>query len=241
MEEEELRNRWRRGGQIEYLEEKLKIAKPEPQWTDQRKRDTHTHERQKHTYSRLTEETEQHSGKTSDTHFAHVVPNQYDLPSCKKLFVFIQWMCTQSFECLCGLRFNIFKICLLCSSRLHLLNVKKYNKKKLFSIWMHFKMQFFPVMQSWFISIIRVTWSSEIILIYWFDVQETSFIIINVKNSCAASYFCRNLFRFNVLMKRMFKSTNIKFGINVFTVTFEKCYAFLMNKGINYLWKWGIN
>ncbi len=49
---------------------------------------------------------------------------------------------------------------------------------------MHFKMQFFPVMQSWFISTItpvfRVTWSSEIILICWFDVQETSIIIINV-------------------------------------------------------------
>lgn len=49
MEEEELRNRWRRGGQIEYLEEKLKIAKPEPQWTEEEirgretERDTNTH------------------------------------------------------------------------------------------------------------------------------------------------------------------------------------------------------
>lgn len=48
MEEEELRNRWRRGGQIEYLEEKLKIAKPEPQWTEEirgreTERDTNTH------------------------------------------------------------------------------------------------------------------------------------------------------------------------------------------------------
>lgn len=47
MEEEERRNRWRRGGQIEYLEEKLKIAKPEPQWTEEeirgRERETNTH------------------------------------------------------------------------------------------------------------------------------------------------------------------------------------------------------
>ncbi len=33
---------------------------------------------------------------------------------------------------------------------------------------------------------------SEIILIYWFTAQETVLIIINVENSCAASYFCRN-------------------------------------------------
>ncbi len=33
---------------------------------------------------------------------------------------------------------------------------------------------------------------SEIILIRWFDSQETFLIIINVKISCAAQYFCGN-------------------------------------------------
>ncbi len=33
---------------------------------------------------------------------------------------------------------------------------------------------------------------SEIILIYWFAAQEAFIIIINVENSCAASYFCGN-------------------------------------------------
>ncbi len=33
---------------------------------------------------------------------------------------------------------------------------------------------------------------SEIILICWFAAQETFFIIINVKNSFAAEYFCGN-------------------------------------------------
>ncbi len=54
-------------------------------------------------------------------------------------------------------------------------------------------MYFVSVMQSWMFSIITpvfsVTWSSEIILICWFAAQETFLIIINVKNSCAASYF----------------------------------------------------
>jgi len=33
---------------------------------------------------------------------------------------------------------------------------------------------------------------SVIILIWWFDAQETFIIIINVKNSGATSYFCGN-------------------------------------------------
>ncbi len=40
--------------------------------------------------------------------------------------------------------------------------------------------------------VFSVTWSSEIILIYWFTDQETFLIIINVENSWAASYFCGN-------------------------------------------------
>ncbi len=41
-------------------------------------------------------------------------------------------------------------------------------------------------MQSIIRPVFSVTWSSEIILIYWFTDQETFLIIINVKNSCAA-------------------------------------------------------
>ncbi len=41
-------------------------------------------------------------------------------------------------------------------------------------------------MQSWIFSIITpvfsITWSSEIIIIYWFAAQETFIIIINEKN-----------------------------------------------------------
>ncbi len=33
---------------------------------------------------------------------------------------------------------------------------------------------------------------SEVILRCWFAAQETFWIIINVKNSCAAKYFCGN-------------------------------------------------
>lgn len=50
MEQEEQRNRWRRGGQIEYLEEKLKIVKPEPQWTEE---ETRGRERHKHTLQHM--------------------------------------------------------------------------------------------------------------------------------------------------------------------------------------------
>ncbi len=41
-------------------------------------------------------------------------------------------------------------------------------------------------------AVFSVTWSSEIILIYWFTAKETFLIIINVKHSWAASYFCGN-------------------------------------------------
>ncbi len=50
---------------------------------------------------------------------------------------------------------------------------------------------------------------SEIILICWFAAQETFLIIINVENSCAASYFSL---------------------INVFAVTFDQFNASLLNK-----------
>ncbi len=46
-------------------------------------------------------------------------------------------------------------------------------------------------MQSWIriiTSVFSVTWSSEIILIYWFAAQETFLIIINVENSIFAEH-----------------------------------------------------
>ncbi len=35
--------------------------------------------------------------------------------------------------------------------------------------------------QSWITPVFSVTWSSEIILIYWFDAQNTYLIIINIE------------------------------------------------------------
>ncbi len=54
---------------------------------------------------------------------------------------------------------------------------------------------------------------SEIILICWYP-QETFHIIINVKNSCAASYFCvtHDFFQ-DLLINRKFK--RIEFILNV--------------------------
>ncbi len=87
--------------------------------------------------------------------------------------------------------------------------VKKYNEnckigkyycnlKELFLFKLYFKMKFIPVIRSWIFIIITpvfsVTWSSEIILIWGFAAQETFLIIINVKNSCAAAYFCQIYF-----------------------------------------------
>ncbi len=44
--------------------------------------------------------------------------------------------------------------------------------------------------------VFSVTWSSEIILICWITAQETFLIIINVENSCAASYFWKRVIHF---------------------------------------------
>ncbi len=78
--------------------------------------------------------------------------------------------------------------------------------------------------------VFSVTWSSEIILIYWLAAQETFLIIINAENSCAAQYFCgnRDIFYFSGYF------CNI---INVFTVTFDQFNASLINKSINFLKK----
>ncbi len=58
-------------------------------------------------------------------------------------------------------------------------------------MWIYFKMKFIPVIKAVFsISFLQssVTWSSEIILIYLYDAQETFLIIINVENSYDAAY-----------------------------------------------------
>ncbi len=54
-------------------------------------------------------------------------------------------------------------------------------------------------MQSWIFSIITSVSNdpSEIILLCWFAAQETFLIIINVKNSSAASYFFKIMIHFN--------------------------------------------
>ncbi len=55
-------------------------------------------------------------------------------------------------------------------------------------------------------SVFSVTWSSEIILIYWFTAQETFLIIINVENSCTASYFYGN---YNIIFVRFFDEQEV--------------------------------
>ncbi len=54
---------------------------------------------------------------------------------------------------------------------------------------------------------------SEIILICWFFAQETFLIIINIKNSCAASsYFCGNcIFFFQDTLIEIIESIYLKY------------------------------
>ncbi len=91
-----------------------------------------------------------------------------------------------------------------------------HQEKKKLIIWNFITIKnvyfniFIPVMQSWILSIITpvfsVTWSSEIIVICWYVAKETFLIVINVKNSCAASNFW-NLIHFflDSLMNIKFK------------------------------------
>ncbi len=61
--------------------------------------------------------------------------------------------------------------------------------------------------------VFSVTWSSEIILIYWFTAQET-FIIIHFENSCAALYFCGNcdtLFQDSLMNRKINKHIYLKY------------------------------
>ncbi len=90
-----------------------------------------------------------------------------------------------------------------CSPRLHLFD-QKYSKNC--EIFLRCVLYFnilwnviYACDQSCIFSIITpvfsVTWSSEIIIIYWLAAQEILLIIISVENGCAASYFCLNIFR----------------------------------------------
>ncbi len=68
-------------------------------------------------------------------------------------------------------------------------------------------------MQSWFITpVFSVTWSSEIIIIYWFAAQETFLIMINVEN-----YFCGNhdIFFQDSLINRKFQIAAFILNINL--------------------------
>ncbi len=97
--------------------------------------------------------------------------------------------------------FNVFERSLFCSPRLHLFDQKYfknskivkyfYNLKWLFSISVYNKILFISVIKAEFsASLLQSSVShdpSEIILICWFDAQETFIIIIiNVENSWAA-------------------------------------------------------
>ncbi len=56
-------------------------------------------------------------------------------------------------------------------------------------MWIYYKIECINVTKAAFsASVFSVTWSSEIILIFWFAAQETFLIIINVENYSAASY-----------------------------------------------------
>ncbi len=78
-----------------------------------------------------------------------------------------------------------------------------YSLNELFSMWMYFKMPFIHVTKAEFsASLLQSSVShdsSEIILIFWFAALETFLIIINVDNSCAASYFLETDLFFRIL------------------------------------------
>ncbi len=96
---------------------------------------------------------------------------------------------------------KVFKRSLFCSPRLHLFD-HKYSKKKtynnvkyLFSMWISVKMKFISVMRNCIFSIITpvfsVTWSSEIILIFWFTAQETFLLFYCIFNQINAALVSR--------------------------------------------------
>ncbi len=155
--------------------------------------------------------------------------------------------------------FNVSERSLFCSSKLHLFDQKYCKNLKYF---FKFQTAVFYVNicydviyfcdQSCIFSIITpvfsVTWSSEIIIIYWFAAQETFLIIINVENSCAAQYFCGNWDTFYFLRiyrwiessieQHLFEIENFCFIINVFNDTFDQFNVSLMNKSIHSFSHW---
>ncbi len=102
--------------------------------------------------------------------------------------------------------FNCFEISLVClpmlkNAQLQNRNIVKYYKslQYLFSMWIYFKIVFIAVMHSCYFQHLLlqssvVTWSSEIILIWWFAAQETFLIIINVENSVLLHIIVETIF-----------------------------------------------
>ncbi len=92
--------------------------------------------------------------------------------------------------------FNVLTSSLFCSPRLHSFDQKynknrniveyNYNLKQLFSMWISVKIAFIPTIKAVFsASLLQSSVShdpSEIIIICWFNAQETFLIINNVEN-----------------------------------------------------------
>ncbi len=85
-----------------------------------------------------------------------------------------------------------------------------YNSKYRFSILMYLKMLFIPVMQRWIFSsitpVFSVTWSSKIIWICWFGVQETFIPLLRGKQFLQLLIFVKNI----ILPLLPFKKIEVK-------------------------------
>ncbi len=91
--------------------------------------------------------------------------------------------------------------------------------------------------QSWIFSIITavfsVTWSSEIILIFWFAAQD-KFIIINVKNSTAANFRNGNTFSTGFFDVYKVQKNSIYWKFKYFLTFKVKVQGFFICHMINY-------
>ncbi len=77
----------------------------------------------------------------------------------------------------------------------------------------------------------------EIILTCWLAARETFIIIINVENSCCLIVFWKMWYTFfRIFDDYKEHSFEIQIFINVFTVTFDKMNASLLNKSIHFLY-----
>ncbi len=85
---------------------------------------------------------------------------------------------------------------------------------------------------------------SEIILICWFDAQETFLIIINAEKVCCLIFLWILWYVFQHSLINRKNSIYLKkkyFVINIFTVTFDQFDVSLLNKNINlFLWNLSI-